>query len=91
LLFDACVAPRALGSDWPEGVPLQIHGMDADEVFVGDGDLEAARTLVSSVAVAELFLYPGRGHIFADSSLSSYDELAARLLTERVIQFLQRR
>jgi dienelactone hydrolase len=89
LLFDACVPPGTFGGPWPRGVPVQIHGMDADPIFVGDGDLDAARALVSSVEGAELFLYKGRGHIFADNSLASYDEAAARLLTERVIRFLQ--
>lgn len=57
--------------------------------FIGEGDLDAARALVSSVETAELFLYQGRGHVFADNSLSSYDDAAARLLTQRVIRFLQ--
>jgi len=71
-----------------DGVPVQIHGMDADEIFVDDGDLDAARALVASAGNAELFLYPGSGHLFADTSLPSYDPAAAELLTERVIGFL---
>lgn len=88
LLISACVPVAEFGAPWPQGVPVQVHGMDADEFFVGDGDLDAARELVSSVEDAELFLYPGDRHIFADSSLPSHDEAAARLLTERVIAFL---
>lgn len=88
LLFSACVPVGAFGSPWPRGVPLQVHAMDADEIFVEDGDLDAARALVPSVETAELFLYPGNGHLFADNSLSSYDEAAASLLTARVISFL---
>ena len=38
---------------------------------------------------AELFLYPGDGHLFADSSLHDYDEGAATLLGQRVLAFLQ--
>ncbi len=89
LLISACVPPDAFGGSWPQGLLLQIHGMDADEIFVGDGDLDAARALAASVEAAELFLYEGREHLFADNSLSSYDEGAASLLTERVIRFLQ--
>ena len=37
---------------------------------------------------AELFLYPGDRHLFADSSLPDYDEAAAQLLTRRVLEFL---
>ena len=88
LLFSACVPPFTLGSAWPQGVPVQIHGMDGDEIFVGDGDLDAARALVAAVDNGELFLYRGRGHLFADNSLSSYDEAAAGLLTARVLAFL---
>lgn len=37
---------------------------------------------------AELFLYPGDQHLFADHSLPTYDESAATLLTQRVLSFL---
>ena len=88
LLFSSCVPAAEFGGPWPPGVPLQVHGMDADEMFVEEGDLDAARELVGSVPDAELFLYPGDQHLFADSSLPAYDEAAATLLTERVISFL---
>jgi dienelactone hydrolase len=88
LLFESFVPPSEFGGDWPQGVPVQIHGMDADRYFVGDGDIDAARALVQATTDAELFLYPGDGHLFADNSLPSYDEPAARLLTERVLSFL---
>ena len=76
---------------WPEGVPVQIHGMDNDPIFVGEGDVEAAREIVEKVDDAELFLYPGDQHYFADSSLPSYDPDATRLLTRRVLDFLSTR
>ena len=75
---------------WPDGVPVQIHGMDADPIFVGEGDIEAAREIVEKVQDAELFLYPGDQHYFADSSLPSYDRDASALLTRRVLEFLNR-
>jgi dienelactone hydrolase len=75
---------------WPEGVPVQIHGMDNDPIFVGEGDIEAAREIVEKVDDAELFLYPGDQHYFADSSLPSYDAEATALLTKRVIELLDR-
>jgi dienelactone hydrolase len=64
--------------------------MDADGFFAGDGDVDAAREIVERVDDAELFLYPGDRHLFADSSLASYDAEAAALLTERVLAFLGR-
>jgi dienelactone hydrolase len=75
---------------WPEGVPVQIHGMDNDPIFAGEGDIDAAREIVEKVDDAELFLYPGDQHYFADSSLPSYDAKATALLTKRVLEFLNR-
>jgi dienelactone hydrolase len=75
---------------WPDGVPVQIHGADADPYFVGEGDIDAAREIVEKVDDAELFLYPGDQHYFADSSLPSYDPEATALLTKRVLEFLAR-
>jgi dienelactone hydrolase len=89
LLFYSCVPADYFGS-WPEGVPVQIHGMDADPIFVGEGDIDAARSLVATVDDAHLFLYPGDEHYFADSTLPSYDAEATARLTERVLDFLGR-
>lgn len=91
LLFYSCVPVSEFGSSWPAEVPVQIHGMDADPIFVGEGDLDAARAIVESTEHAELYLYPGDQHYFADSSLPSYDESAATLLTQRVLAFLEQR
>lgn len=92
LLFYSCLpisGEWAIGP-WPDGVPVQIHGMDNDPVFVGEGDIDAAREIVATVADAALFLYPGDRHYFADSSLPSYDANATALLTKRVLAFLDR-
>ena len=91
LLFYACVPVSEFGSAWPKGVPVQVHGMDADPIFVGEGDIDAARALVAAADEAELFLYPGDQHYFADSSLPSYDAEATALLTQRVLDFLSAR
>jgi dienelactone hydrolase len=91
LLFYSCVPTSEFGTPWPADVPVQIHGMDADPIFVGEGDLDAARALVESTEHAELFLYPGSQHYFADSSLRSYDPDAAALLSRRVLDFLRTR
>jgi dienelactone hydrolase len=91
ILCEACVPTDAFGDGWPAGVPVQVHGMDADEFFAGEGDIDAARALVAeagATASAELFVYPGDRHLFADRSLASYDADAAALLTQRVLAFL---
>ncbi|MET9343490.1 dienelactone hydrolase family protein [Nonomuraea sp. NPDC003804] len=90
VLVHACVPTAEFGGGWPDGVPVQVHGMDADPFFVDEGDLAAARALAETAADAELFLYPGDKHLFADPSLPAYDEPAATLLTERVLGFLDR-
>jgi dienelactone hydrolase len=76
--------------EWPEGVPVQIHGADADEFFAGEGDIDAAREMVEAVPDAELFIYPGDQHLFEDDSLPSYDSEATALLLQRVLEFLAR-
>ena len=86
LLFSAAFPASEFGGSWPPGVPLQIHMMEDDEWALED--LPAARELVESVEGAELFLYPGDGHLFADNSLPDYDEQAATLLKQRVLSFL---
>jgi dienelactone hydrolase len=91
LFFYSCVPTSEFGTPWPADVPVQIHGMDADPIFVDEGDLDAARALVDSAEQAELFLYPGDQHYFADPSLPSYDEGAATLLKQRVLAFLEDR
>src|SRR4029078_8779502 len=88
LLFYSCVPGSEVGPGWPEGVPAQIHGMDADPIFVGEGDIDAARELVAETSDAQLFLYPVEQHYFADSSLPSYDAEATALLLQRVLGFL---
>ena len=89
LFLYSCIPTEYFGG-WPAGVPVQIHGMDNDPIFVGEGDVDAARALVKEAEDAELFLYPGDQHYFADSSLPTYDKQAAALLTERVLAFLAR-
>jgi dienelactone hydrolase len=91
LLFYSCVPVSEFGSAWPDGVPVQVHGMDADPLFVDEGDIDAARELVEQAKDAELFLYPGDQHYFADSSLPSYDPDATALLVQRVLDFLRAR
>ena len=91
LLFYSCVPVSEFSSSCPKGVPVQVHAMDADPFFVGEGDIDAARALVEEADEADLFLYPGDQHYFADSSLPSYDANASALLMQRVLPFLAAR
>jgi dienelactone hydrolase len=84
LLMQAAIPLEEFGGAWPEGVPLQLHVMADDEL----GDVEIARTLAETIPEAELFLYPGERHLFADRGLADYDADAARLLAQRALRFL---
>ena len=92
LLLEACVPLSEFSDTWPDGVPVQVHGMDADPYFAGEGDdegdIDAAQALVDQASDAELFIYPGDRHLFTDNSLPSYDAAAAALVTKRVLAFL---
>jgi dienelactone hydrolase len=88
LLFHGCVSPSEFGTSWPEAVPVQIHTMDADEST--EEDRAVAEALVEQIPTAELFLYAGSAHLFADPSSGDYDEQAAVLLKERTLAFLHR-
>ena len=87
VLFHGAFPPDEFGGPWPRGVPLQIHFME-DDPWAGE-DLPAAEGLVKEVG-AELFIYPGSGHLFADPTTTDYDERAAELLKERTFAFLDR-
>ena len=75
VFMSGCLPIEEFGDEWPEGVPVQVHGKEGDPFFAED--LEAARALVASADRAELFLYPGEEHLFADPSLPAYDAAAA--------------
>ena len=84
VIMHSCVPPSEFG-EWPKGVPVQIHTKEADEW----GDIDVARELAATVEGAELLLYPGDRHLFADDSLPDYEEDAASLLMQRVLGFLR--
>jgi dienelactone hydrolase len=90
VFLESSVPAEEFGGPWPAGVPLQIHGMDADPEFIDSGDVDAARELAVAAADGELFLYPGDQHLFTDDSIPSYDAEATALVTQRVLEFLAR-
>jgi dienelactone hydrolase len=64
-------------AEWPDGVPLQVH------IRAGDEDFTIAQGLTETVDDAELFVYDGGEHYFAE-----HDDEAAALLERRVLDFL---
>ena len=92
LAYHGFADPQYFGG-WPDGVRAQIHAMDQDPFFIGDGeeeegDLVPAQAFVDAHSEAELFLYPGKGHLFTDNTVSDYDVGATDLLLERSLAFL---
>lgn len=91
LFFHGCLFAEEFGEGWPQGLRVQIHGMDDDPFFAEEGgDLDAARALVASADDVELFLYPGDAHLFTDASLSAHDPAATDQVVQRVLAFLDR-
>jgi dienelactone hydrolase len=90
VLLDSAIPLGEFAPGWPEGVPVQIHGGEADEFFMDEGDVDAARAVVAAAEDGELFTYPGCGHLFADASATAYDAEAAALVRQRVLDFLER-
>ncbi|WP_089154811.1 dienelactone hydrolase family protein [Micromonospora sp. NBS 11-29] len=94
LLYEACLPVTgewAIGP-WPDGVAVQVHGMEQDPFFGLEGDVDAARELISIVGPGrgELFVYPGDRHLFTDRSLPSYDAAATSLVVSRSRDLLDR-
>lgn len=85
LLFAGCAPAAAFGGPWPAGVRLQIHAMESDPWV----ELDVALALADAVDGAELFLYPGERHLFADDGLPDYDDVAAALAAERALAMLE--
>ncbi|MDL2402804.1 dienelactone hydrolase family protein [Rhizobium mayense] len=73
-----------------KGLPVQVHLADPDP-FEPAEDVARWRSLAErSQIAADLFTYPGAGHLYTDPSLPDYDAKAADLTWSRVIGFLDR-
>ncbi|TWB50437.1 dienelactone hydrolase [Rhizobium sp. ERR 922] len=71
-----------------KGLPLQLHLADPDP-FEPEEDVATWRQGVTKSGVAaEIFRYPGGGHLYTDASLPDYNAQAADLTWKRVIDFL---
>lgn len=86
VLMESCPDPADFGG-WPAGVPVQVHGRDADPYFAAEGRANA-EAVIALAGAGELFVYPGERHLFADASLPGYDPDQTALLVDRVLGFL---
>jgi dienelactone hydrolase len=88
LLMHGTAPAASLGdAGWPSGLTGQLHKKDEDPEMSADG-VEAFQA--SAGDAAEVFTYPGTGHLFADPDGPDYDEEAARLMLERELEYLSR-
>ena len=86
LLFHGGEPTEVFGQPWPPGVPLQMHIAEADPWT----ELSQCKSLADQIAGAELYVYPGSAHLFADPGSDEYDSVSAALLMDRTLTFLER-
>jgi len=86
LLYHDVIPAGHLDGSWPTALPVQIHVTESDPW----ADHSAVQALARDAEDAELFIYPGNAHLFADPSSSEYDDDAAALLMTRTLVFLER-
>ncbi len=84
LLFHGALSLATIELAWPDGLRLQVHTAEADPWV----ETDEVQSLIESVDGAELFVYPGSRHLFADASWKEFDEPSARLLNERALALL---
>jgi dienelactone hydrolase len=78
------IAPSWWDATWPDLVPSQAHVTKDDEFREPEAEVQ----YLADVPGAELFVYPGAGHLFAEPGHPDYDEVAARLAAQRILAFL---
>ncbi|WP_298227327.1 dienelactone hydrolase family protein [Gryllotalpicola sp.] len=79
------VAPGWFGEDWPDGVPAQSHQTEYDP----RREVEVDTAMEYEIPGAEMYLYPGSGHLFAEAGHEDYDPEAAQLALNRILRFLE--
>jgi dienelactone hydrolase len=84
LLYHGGTDPKWFAKPWPQGLPLQIHFAE-DDPWIERDEVDA----LVAASEAEVFIYPGAAHLFADPSSVDFDPEEAELLMERSRAFLR--
>jgi len=88
VFISSCVPTEYFSDGWPSSVPVRIYGMDADPIFVDEGDIDAARQIVATAPDAELITYPGHEHLLVQVTPPASDDAAANAVVAAVLAFL---
>lgn len=90
VLLAGALDPQYIGAAWPPGVPAQVH-TTVDDPWRDDGIAAVAAAVKAAGAEAEVYDYPGAGHLFTDASKADeYQPAEAELMWSRVVDFLGR-
>jgi dienelactone hydrolase len=88
VLMYACAPESMIPQPLASGIPVQIHGNEFDPLFVYDGDFDNARAMESAHDSVELYLYPGNGHLFAETDHPDFEADSAMQARGRIASFL---
>ena len=69
---------------WPAGVALQVHVVEDDAW----NDMDEVETLIAESG-GQLLVYPGTGHLVADSGHPDYDPEIADEMIAQTLSFLE--
>jgi dienelactone hydrolase len=83
LLYHGGTDPKWFPKPWPQGLPAQIH-FAQDDPWIERDEIDA----LVAASGAEVFIYPGAAHLFADPSGAEFDPEASEVLMERTRAFL---
>lgn len=84
LLFHGFVSPGEGSAPLPD-VPIHVYAMDSDPAFYGQS-LRDTRESGEKIPNLALHFYPGKKHLFIDSSSPDFDELT----TDKVLDEVER-
>jgi dienelactone hydrolase len=84
ILYHGGVPPEVFGRPWPADLPAQVHVVEDDAW----NDMDEVEAFIAA-SDGQLLVYPGTGHLVADSSHSDYDpEIADEIVTQS-LSFLE--
>ncbi|MPZ53757.1 MAG: dienelactone hydrolase [Acidimicrobiia bacterium] len=91
ILAAGALDPAVIGASWPQGVPAQIHNT-LNDPWREQASIDAVVAAVEAAGGgAEVFDYPGSGHLFTDSSKTDeYQPAETEEFWPRVHDFIER-